>query len=953
MTCLPLAEVEIDCEWGHVITKAAVVRKQLDQEKYILGNRTIESDLEHNSLPRREIVNVIQTRSQWKKEAEQNRTSEAVEKEEMKLEENLAEDIKNLLPLFTEEKDTMSLININTDEFIEAQQKSEELAPLIQKIEKGMNNEASDYSLTKGKLLIKSRKDKNGDIRQLLVIPEKFRSSILKMGHEGTSGHLGVTKTKSRIARYFYWPQCYKEIEEFVKTCDPCQRAGKANYQKKAPMQLVPVKSEVFSKLNVDAVGPLPTTPTGNKYLLTVMCMSSKYPDAVPMPDIASTTVVEALFQIFSRMGFPKEIQTDQGTSFTSILTTVFLENFGINVVRSSVYHPQSNPIERFHRTLKRILRVICIESSPEWEKQLPATLFALRTITHESTGFTPAELVHGKNLRTPITLLYENWMGTTEKVTPVVEYVFQLINRLKSCQELAIEKMEETKIKRKAWYDKNAIKREFSEGDLVLVLKMNRPNKLSVQWKGPGKIEKKISETNYVVSFNSYTESNQVFHVNMLKPYYKRAEFINMINSRAKEDSNELEENFPCIDSNLNIFDFDEITKHSQLGNRLNVQQIEKLKEILCRYSKIFSNEPGKTHLVEHDIELINDVPIRTKPYRMSARQTDLLQEEIRKMLKYQVIEIGESDYASPMILVETPGIDPRPCIDYRKLNEVIRTQFYPLPNIEHIIETVSASKYITLLDLTKGYWQIPLTPKAQRLAAFTTSFGTYRPFCMPFGLKNAPYYLSRLMAELLQGCEKFSLPYLDDVAIFSENWDDHMSHIDKVLERIRDARLTIKPAKCKFAQDSVKYLGHVVGLGKRSPAHLKVQRILDFPVPRTKTQVRAFLGIAGYYRQYIPMFSSLAAPLTELLKGKSKKGYINWTSECQESFVQLKEKLSTNPVLYAPDFKRQFILQTDASDTGIGIVLAQRNDRGEEHPILYLSKKFSDAEREGLRHN
>ncbi|GFW65673.1 retrovirus-related Pol polyprotein from transposon 412 [Trichonephila clavipes] len=151
-----------------------------------------------------------------------------------------------------------------------------------------------------------------------------------------------------------------------MKTCDPCQRAGKANDQKKAPMQLVPVISEVFSKLNVDAVGPLPTTPTGNKYLLTVMCMSSKYPVAVPMPDIASNTAVLALFQIFSRMGFPKEIQTDQGTSFTSILTSVFFENFGINVVRSSVYHPQSNPVERFHRTLKRILRVICIESSPE-----------------------------------------------------------------------------------------------------------------------------------------------------------------------------------------------------------------------------------------------------------------------------------------------------------------------------------------------------------------------------------------------------------------------------------------------------------------------------------------------------------------------------------------------------------------------------------------------------------
>ncbi|GFX59716.1 retrovirus-related Pol polyprotein from transposon 297 [Trichonephila clavipes] len=143
-----------------------------------------------------------------------------------------------------------------------------------------------------------------------------------------------------------------------------------------------------------------------------------------------------------------------------------------------------------------------------------------------------------------------------------------------------------------------------------------------------------------------------------------------------------------------------------------------------------------------------------------MSARQTDIMQEEIRKMLKYQVIEIRESDYASPMILVETPGRDLGPCIDYRKLNEVIRTQFYPLPNIEHRIETLTAAKYITLLDLRESANNLLLTPKARRRWGY-----------------------------------------------FSEIWDDHISHIDKVLERIQNARLTIKSAKCKFAQDSVKY--------------------------------------------------------------------------------------------------------------------------------------------------
>ncbi|GBO44823.1 hypothetical protein AVEN_120521-1 [Araneus ventricosus] len=131
-------------------------------------------------------------------------------------------------------------------------------------------------------------------------------------------------------------------------------------------------------------------------------------------------------------MGFPKEIQTDQGTSFMSNLAVEFAEKFGIKVIRSSVHHPQSNPVERFHLTIKRILKVLCIEAAPEWEKQVSAALFALRTIRHESTGFTPSELVYGRNLRTPATLLYEQWIHPEDEGNNVVEYVFQLIIRLK-----------------------------------------------------------------------------------------------------------------------------------------------------------------------------------------------------------------------------------------------------------------------------------------------------------------------------------------------------------------------------------------------------------------------------------------------------------------------------------------------------------------------------------------
>ncbi|GFV99236.1 retrovirus-related Pol polyprotein from transposon 297 [Trichonephila clavipes] len=465
--------------------------------------------------------------------------------------------------------------------------------------------------------------------------------------------------------------------------------------------------------------------------------------------------------------------------------------------------------------------------------------LLALRTVSHESTGYTPSELVYGKNLRTPETLVMEHWMEPEEEGDLVTEYMFKLINRLKRCQEVAINKMEEMQVKRKTWYDKNAVKREFKDGDLVLVLATSRANKLAVQWIGPGTILNKISETNYLVEIPGRRETSQIYHINMLKPYYKRPEHVNA----------------------------------SELNKHLHDKQMDRLRELLNKYSKCFSNNPGLTNLVEHEIQLVSDQPVRTKPYRMSHRQNEILKNEINRMLKLGIIEVGESDYMSPMILVEIAGKEPRPCIDYRKLNGIIRTEYFPLPNIEERVEKVSAAKFITVFDLSKGYWQIPLSKTAQRYAAFCTSFGTYRPLRMSFGLKNAPYFFSKLMAELLNGLEDFVVPYLDDIAIFSDTWESHIKHMETVLQRIKRAKLTIKPSKCKFAQQNVKFLGHIVGQGFRTPSEIKVQAVLEFPTPRTKTQIRAFLGIAGYYQKYKSILGNCCS-VDGCVEGKSKEG-------------------------------------------------------------------------------
>ncbi|GFV82477.1 retrovirus-related Pol polyprotein from transposon 17.6 [Trichonephila clavipes] len=391
-----------------------------------------------------------------------------------------------------------------------------------------------------------------------------------------------------------------KDVEEFVKTCDSCQRVGKPRDKAKAPLKLVPIISEVFSKINIDAVGPLPVSAKQNRYLITSICVASKYPDAIPVESITSPNVIDALLSIFSRVGFPREIQSDLGTSFTSELTTTFFNKFGIKVTRSSVSHPQSNAVE---------------------------------TVAHESTGFSPTELVMGKNLRTPQTLVYEEWMEEGNTSQSVVEYILQLNNRLKRCQDIAITRMKECQLKRKTWYDRDAVERKFVEGDMVMVLGTSKQNKLEVNWIGPGKVLSRISDTNYVIDLPGRRDRSTIYHVNLLKPYHRRPELVSLVVEEVSDDI-EGDAEIPYPDKQCTKFDYHEILRESQLQLKLSPSQIDELKQVITKNKDVFSPDPGTTHLMRMDIELISDKPIKTKPYRMSLRQINILREEIKRLL-------------------------------------------------------------------------------------------------------------------------------------------------------------------------------------------------------------------------------------------------------------------------------------------------------------------------------
>ena len=253
--------------------------------------------------------------------------------------------------------------------------------------------------------------------------------------------------------------------------------------------------------------------------------------------------------------------------------------------------------------------------------------------------------------------------------------------------------------------------------------------------------------------------------------------------------------------------------------------------------------------------------------------------------------------------------------------------------------MDRVGSARFVTKCNLLKGYYQIPLTPRAQEIAAFVTPSGLYSYNVMSFGLRNAPSSFQRLMNQVISGLEGCAV-YLDNVVIYSDTWESHLLRLSALFARFVKANLTVNLAKCEFAMATVVYLGKVVGQGEVRPVRAKGTAIDGFPRPSTKKELMRFLGMIGYYLSFCVNFSTVVASLTNLLKGKTQ---FNWTPECQQAFDNAKLLLSTAPVLAAPRLDRPFKIQVDASQVGAGAVLLQVDDQGFDRPVCYFSKKFN----------
>ena len=567
------------------------------------------------------------------------------------------------------------------------------------------------------------------------------------------------------------------------------------------------------------------------------------------------------------------------------------------------------------------------------------------------------------------------------------VPQVPSLISQDESC-ELTMQNSSAASQRNKNY--KKTQDRKFSVGEEILVLLPSASNKLLSSWLGPFPITK-VFHPDYRVLVKG---KEKVFHANMLKRYVRREEAADVavggskcvqsvgdfvpwreisplldevdmsvpkVPSTSSGDFHAVESvcsagvvqdhgedvSIPTLSVPMSTSIPDEDVSCVQFDDALSEVQLDELKAVFQTHADILTTRPGVfSGNLMLEIPLTSDVPIRRKMYNLPFSSKEVVEKEIQVMLDLEIIEPSKSPYSSPVVLVRKKDGSCRFCIDFRGLNKITVFDAEPIPNVEDLFVRLAHSRFFTKIDLAKGYWQILVLPEDRPKTAFAAHQGLFQFIRMPFGLVSAPAVFARMM-RMLHLADLSAENFFDDILVHSASWSDHLHHVRNVLDRLKSYGLTARPSKILAGFQSLEFLGHVVGSGVLRPDESKTEKILQVSTPTTKKQVRSLLGLLSFYRRYIPGFASVAAPLTDLTKegGRSCRS-IHWTPDCASALQEIQDILSRKPVLLLPRLDLPFVLQTDASSTGLGAVLLQEFEDS-LHPVCFASRKLLDREK------
>ena len=390
-------------------------------------------------------------------------------------------------------------------------------------VRRGLNRGETKFVRKKG--LLYRQFTKGNKVTLQLVVPVGFREKVLRLAHETLlTEHLGIKKTLDRVVSEFFWPGVCGDVARFCKSCDICQRTIQKGRVTKVPLGKMPLIDTPFKRVAVDIVGPIePRSDKKSRYILTMIDYATRYPEAVALPSIETERVAEALIAMFSRVGIPSEMLMEHESRVTIEVMNEVSRLLSLQQLTTIPYRPYSKgPVERFHAMLKRVLLTMCAERPNDWDKYLPALLFAVREIPQESLGFSPFELLYGRNVRGPMQILRELWSveETDEHARLTYQYVIDLRERLEKTCKLAQDNVRKLDIKQNAFYDKRARSRKFDVGDKVLLLLPSESNKVLLQWNGPYEVLEVVNAMNYKINVKGVVNT---YPANMLKLYVER----------------------------------------------------------------------------------------------------------------------------------------------------------------------------------------------------------------------------------------------------------------------------------------------------------------------------------------------------------------------------------------------------------------------------------------------